>query len=136
MKDPATAAAKWARNMAAAGPTITAGVNATTVNPAQQAIAQLPVAAANYAAAINSGKTAAALGRTTLQGWQQGMLKKGLQNIANGASMAQPKVQAFMQQLIPAVQSAVASLPPRGTKAQNQQRMLQFSEAMSNFKRS
>jgi len=136
MKSASDAAAKWARNLAAAGPSITAGVQAVTVNPAQLAAAQADVAAANYQAAISSGKWQAGLAKSTLQGWQAAMTGKGVQRIASGAQQAQPKMQSFLTQLIPFVANAKASLPPRGSKAANQQRMIMFSEAMSNFKRS
>lgn len=134
-KNPADIAAKWSRNLSAAGQAIQQGVQAVQVNPAQQAAASLDTAKANYIKAIDSGKTAAGLARTTLAGWQQAMIKKGVPRIADGAATATPKVQAFMSQLMPAIQSAQASLPPRGSDAQNEQRMLHFSRAMKQFKR-
>ena len=106
-----------------------------TENPAQKAIAQLDLAKRNYAQSIDNGKMAAGLARTTLQGIQQAMIKKGIPRISEGASQAQPKVQAFLQQLLPAVEAAKAALPPRGDAAQNEQRALQFMRAMRNFKR-
>jgi hypothetical protein len=135
MTDAATAAAKWARNMQSAGPTIQAGVMNTQKDPTALAVAQLPLAQANYTAAIQSGKTAAGLQRSGKAGWQQGMLKKGLANLANGVAQGQTKTQAALAQIIPAVQSAVASLPPRGTLQQNLARANQFATAMSQFKR-
>src|SRR5271167_4118380 len=130
MTDPQTAAAKWSRNLQGASQSIQAGVQAVQINPAQQAAAQLDLAKTNYGKAIDSGKTAAGLARTTLGGWQQSMIKKGIPRIADGAAQAQPKVAAFMQQLLPAVAAAKAALPPRGSDAQNEQRMVQFSRSM------
>jgi hypothetical protein len=136
MKSPQEAAEKWARNLASAGPSIVAGVNAVQVNPAQAAAAQADVAARNYQKAISEGKWQAGLARTTLAGWQNAMKGKGVQRIAEGATQGKPKMVQFLQQLIPAVEAAKANLPPRGDKAANRQRMIQFSEQMSNFKRS
>ncbi len=136
MKNPQEAAAKWSRNLASAGQSIQQGVQAVAVNPAEKAIAALPAAARNYAAAISSGKTAAGLSRTTLGGWQQSMIKKGIPRISEGAAQAQPKMATFLGQLMPHVAAAVAALPPRGTDAENEQRMLQFTRAMKQFKRS
>jgi len=136
MKNPADIGAKWARNLGSAGQSIQQGVAAVQVNPAQQAAAQADVAKRNYNKAIDDGKWQAGLARTTLQGWQAAMVKKGIPRIAEGAAQAQSKMTAFMQQLLPAVEAAKASLPPRGDKAANRQRMVQFSEQMSTFKRS
>jgi hypothetical protein len=135
MKNPQTAAAKWSRNLGNAGQSITDGVNSVQVNPAQQAAAQKDLAKQKFAAAIDSGKWEAGLARTTLQGWQQAMIKKGVPRVSEGASQAQPKVAAFLGQLIPAVEGAVASLPPRGSPAQNDQRMIMFAAKMRQFKR-
>ncbi len=133
MKNPAQVAAKWSQNLGAAGTSIQQGVAAVTVNPAEQAAAQASLAVTNYAAAKD--KMVAGLQRTTLSQWQQAMNQKGIPRIQQGASQAQPKVQAFMQQLLPAVAAAKASLPPRGNLQQNLQRAAAFATAMSQFKR-
>jgi len=135
MKNAAQVAQKWSQNLAGATQAITNGVNAVTVAPGQAAAAQAQVAGANYAAKIADGSWAAAVAAVPLSTWQQAMIKKGLPNLANGAAMGQTKMQNFMNQLLPHVQQAVASLPPRGTKQQNRQRMLAFSDAMMNFKK-
>lgn len=133
-KNAQTAAAKWARNLSSAGQTIQDGVMAMTVNPAQLAAAQADVAVANYTAA--KSKMVAGLNRVQLSDIQQAMIKKGIPRISEGATAAQGKMATFLGQLIPAVQTAVASLPPRGNASANEQRMLQFSRAMKQFKRS
>lgn len=133
MKNAQQVAAKWAQNLGAAGTSIQQGVAAVTVNPAEQAAAQANLAVQNYAA--SKDKMVAGLGRVTLSGWQQAMNTKGIPRIQQGASQAQPKVAAFMQQLLPAVAAAKASLPPRGNLQQNLQRAAAFATAMSQFKR-
>jgi hypothetical protein len=134
MKNPADVAKKWSQNLGSAGQSIAMGVQSVTVNPAEQAAQQADLAVRKYAAAKD--KMVAGLQRTTLQGWQQAMIKKGVARISEGAAQAQPKVAQFMAQLLPAVAAAQASLPPRGDQASNEQRMLQFSRSMKQFKRS
>jgi hypothetical protein len=133
MKNAAQVAQKWAQNLAASGTAVQQGVAAVTVNPAEQAAAQADVAVQNYTAA--KGKMVAGLQRSTLQGWQSAMNQKGIPRMQQGATTAVPKVQAFMQQLLPAVAAAKATLPPRGTLQQNLQRANAFATAMSQFKR-
>ena len=127
----ATAAAKWARNLAAAGQTITDGVNNTTKDPIQLAIAAIPTAAANYAQAASSGRIQAGLQKSSKAAWQQGMIKKGVPRIAEGAAQATNKVQQKLATIINNVNSAVAQLPPRGSLEQNLQRAAMFARAMA-----
>jgi hypothetical protein len=127
----ASAAAKWARNLSAAGQTITEGVQNTSKDPIALAIAAIPTAAANYAAAAQSGRIAAGLQKSSKQMWQQGMINKGIPRIASGAAASQNKVQAKLQSIIASVNSAVSSLPPRGSLEQNLQRAQTFARAMA-----
>lgn len=124
MQDPTTVAAKWSRNLAASTASITAGVNAVTVNPAQTAASQSAAYLAGVQNAVTSGKWQRGLARTTLQSWQQSMITKGIPRIASGASAAQPKVQAFMSKWLPYQQGLQAKLAatPRGDLSTNIQR--------------
>jgi hypothetical protein len=127
----AQAAAKWQRNLSSAGQTISEGVMNTNKDPIALAIAAIPTAAANYAAAASSGRIQAGLQKSSKQAWQQGMVKKGIPRIAEGASQAVPKVQQKLQSIIAAVNSATSSLPPRGSLEQNLQRSAAFARAMA-----
>lgn len=135
MKTPDQVAAKWQQNLTNSIPNIKQGVQNVTQSPTAAAAAQASAYSQGVQNAVNSGKWQAGLQRVSLQSWQQATINKGLARIADGAQAGKSKVQGVMQQLLPFVQSAVASLPPRGGKAANQQRMIQFSEAMSNFQR-
>jgi len=135
MKNAAMAAKKWSRNLSAAGQTIKEGVQGVTVNPAEQAKAALQLMKQKFIEAIDNGKVAAGLDRTTLSAWQQAMINKGLARISDGAAAAEAKTAAVLNQIIPAVEAAKAALPARGSQAQNEQRMLEFSRAMKKFKR-
>lgn len=130
-KDPTTVAARWATNLAGSTQTITDGVNAVTTAPGAAAAAQKAVWAANTAAAANKWATNTAA--VSLQSWKNDMITKGVPRIAQGATAAQPKVQAFMTAFLPAVASSVASLPPRGGFQQNVNRMVAHVTNMSKF---
>lgn len=124
MKNPSDVAAKWSRNLSAATQSISAGVLATTVNPAATAAARAPAYLAGVQNAVSSGKYARGLGRVTLQSWQDSMIKKGLPRIASGASTAVPKMEAFLGKWLPhqeALKSKLASMP-RGDLQTNIQR--------------
>lgn len=128
-------AAKWASNLAASTISMTAGVDAVTVNPAQSAIAAIPQYQAGVLAAVASGKVAAGLGRVTLEGWKQAMKTKGIPRVAQGAQAAVPKVQAFMSKLLPYQQGlqTLLSQTPRGDLQTNIQRMVTTANYMSKF---
>lgn len=135
-KDAASAAKKWSQNLASATQAITDGVNAVQQSPTAAAAAQQNVMLNNLQQAVNSGKWAAGLNRVSTQDWKNSMVQKGIPRIASGAQAAQPKMQQFLGQLIPHVAGVVASLPPRGTPEQNEQRALAMMRGMRQFKRS
>ncbi len=120
-RDPTQAANLWAQHMAAAGPQITAGVNAGTGSPGQLAAAQKN----HWLAAVTSAADhwAAALHAMSLQTWQQAMITKGIPRIQQSAQQALPKVQAFLAAWIPFQHQVVAGLPARGGLEANIQRM-------------
>lgn len=135
-KNAATVAQKWARNLSSATQAITDGVNSVTVNPADKAIAAIPNMVAGVQRAADSGKIAAGLQTVTLASWKQAMLQKGVPRVATGAQQAQPKMEQFMNKLLPYVQSGQQMLQntPRGNSAQNDQRMLAWAQYMRQFK--
>lgn len=63
--------------------------------------------------------------RTGLPNWQAAAQGKGGDRYAGGIQAGLPKMGAFLDKFMPKVQSIAAGLPPRGTDAQNEQRMLQ-----------
>lgn len=124
-------AQKWATNLGAAGPSIQAGVQAVTVAPGQAAARQKSVWVQNVTAAQD--KWASNVASVSLPEWQQAMIQKGAPRIASGATAAQPKFTAFMTKLLPYINSAKASLPPRGNLEQNLARATAFGRAMAQF---
>lgn len=136
-KTPQQVAEKWQRNLSASGQDIQNGVNEVRINPAQQAVAQQAKMRANVLAAIDSGKWADGLNRVTLDSWKRAMLQKGLPRITAGATEAQPKVQAFMTQLLPyqATLSAQVEAMPDLTLQDSINRMVAWVNGMAQFRR-
>lgn len=134
MKTNAQAAAqKWATNLGGATQAYTAGIQAVTVAPGQKAAA----AQAQYIARVQErapiwAQNVAAVG---LQQWQQDTVQKGAPRLASGAQTAQPKFQTFLTALLTYEQNGLGTLPPRGTLAANQQRMIAWSNYMAAFKK-
>lgn len=121
MKDPATVAKKWSTNLQASGPSITAGVMAVTEAPSAAAIKQQDVMLQNFTQAVTSGKWARALGKVTLQSWQNAITTIGIQRITSGAAKALPKMTDFMTQWLPYQEQLKQKLAatPRGSLEQN-----------------
>jgi hypothetical protein len=132
-KTPQQAAQKWANGMANSADAIKQGVMGMTENPAAKAAAVADRTVSAFAAA--KGKMVAGLNATSLSTIQQAMITKGIPRIQDGAAAAQPKVANVLGQIMAHVNTVVASLPARGTDAQNEQRMLQFSRGMKKFKK-
>jgi hypothetical protein len=130
--DPNAAAERWAAGLSAAGPKITAGVNAVTTAPGMAAARQKAVYVANVAASAD--KWATNVSSVSLSDWQQAMINKGVNRISGGATAAQPKFLAVMQQLLPQIDRIKSGLPPRGNLEQNIARMTAFTRAMSQVK--
>jgi hypothetical protein len=133
-KNPADVATKWAQNLGNAGTSITQGVNAVTVAPGQAAAAQKQVWVQNVTSAAE--KWATNVAKISAPDWKNAMLTKGIPRISTGAQAAQPKMEAFMRQLLPYIENQVQSLPPRGNLAANKARLLQFIDGMASFQKS
>lgn len=127
------AAQAWAQRLAGSTDRIARGVSQVSTAPGQAAARQKAVYAQNTAAAVD--KWASRVAAVPLQDWQQAMTTKGVQRVATGATAAQPKMEAFMSQLLPYVQSGLGSLPARGNLDQNINRMTAWARHMANFQR-
>lgn len=128
---PADVASRWSTGMANAGAKIQAGVEAVKVAPGQAAAANKQ----GYLAGVqaNVDKWGSRVASVPLSSWQQDFINKGLPRIATGAQAAEPKMANFMNQFLPFLKTTVASLPPRGTFAQNVQRMTAHVTAVHGF---
>ena len=126
-------AARWSAGMNAAGPNITAGVNAVTVAPGQAAAAQQALMLQNLTAAITSGKWAKNVAAVSLSSWQKSMTTKGVSNIAAGVSAAASNKIPQWTTMLNNVAQAVDGLSstPRGNLQQNIARAVNFMTTMS-----
>lgn len=124
---------KWATNISAATPSITAGVNAVTEAPGAKAAQAADRWAQGVQEALASGKFAANVGSVTLEQWRQAMLKKGVQRIASGATEAIPVMEQFAAQLLPVTARAKAECAamPQGKGSNAVARMMRNYEIMS-----
>lgn len=136
MKNPATVAAKWSRNLGASGDSIRAGVQAVTTNPAERAIARKDAYVQGVQRAAAEGRYERGLRKVTLQMWQEAMLGKGLSRIASGAAAGQSKMAAFLEKWLPheeALKQKLASMP-RGDLQQNMARCMAAIEHNAAFR--
>lgn len=91
----------------------TDGVQQTTVDVMQRAIAAAPSAVQNYAQSISSGAWAAAINASGgTANWKAMSVAKAA-NYGVGVQAGLPKFQAAMGKLLPFIEQAVASLPPK-----------------------
>lgn len=135
-KDPTAVSAKWVAGMQNATQAITDGVNGVTVAPG--------AAAARNKAGYISGVQASAdkwarnVQAVSVEDWRTAMITKGAPRIGQGAAAAQTKFANFMGQLLPAIATVKAGLPPRGTLDQNIARSAAFARGMAaqNFSKS
>lgn len=124
----AAASEAWQTGFANAGTKYTAGINAVTVAPGQLAAAQKNLYVQNVAAAANiwASKVAA----VDINTWKTAATGVGAQRLATGATKGAPKVQAFMSNFLPALQTIVQGLGPRGSFEQNLQRFSSYATAL------
>lgn len=135
MTNPQQAADNWANGMANAGTKMRAGIEAVTTNPMETAAGRVDAYVAGVQRAASNGKYQAGLRRVTLQDWKRAMIDKGLGRIAGGAQAGKPKMQQFLAEFLPYVETVKASLPPRGSLDQNIQRMIQQVQGNAAFRR-
>ena len=130
-------AEKWSRRLTAATPDMQKGVAGTKINPATQAIAKKDKMRQNLLASIDSGKWERGLQGVTLASWQKAMIDKGIPRVAAGAVAAQPKMQAFMSELLPYQDNLINEVNnmPDLTLEDNIARMSAFVRGMSNFRK-
>ena len=123
---------KWSRRLKQAAPDIKAGVERTTQNPADAAIANLDRMLAGFQDAFASGKIERGLRTVTLADWKESMTRKGLANLAAGVDGASAKVTAKAASLLAAVDAAQGAVDamPNATFEDRLQRMTAFSRAM------
>jgi hypothetical protein len=106
--DPQAATQKWVTNLSNAQQAMTRGVAAVQVSPGQLAAA----AADKWLMKVQQSrdKFARRVGSVTLGDWQNAMTTYGIPRVAQGASAKQGKMQSFMAEYLPFLQSGVAAI--------------------------
>lgn len=130
-----TIAEKWSRNLGNAIPTIREGVMAVTKSPMEAAASKATQYADGVRKSVESGKWQAALRSVSLEQWKKQTAEIGTARITDGVRAAKPKMEAFLQQLLPyteRVKQTIAAMPS-GTLEDSKQRMLKAMEMMSQF---
>lgn len=137
MRDPASVAQKWSRNLASSTQSIRDGVMGVTVAPTQLAAQAVDRMVAGVERAAAEGKIQRGLQRVTLQQWQDATTNKGIPRIATGATAAIPRMQAFMSEWLPYMDQLKQRLTamPRGDLQQNIARMVAAVEHAAAFRR-
>lgn len=128
---------KWTDNTANATESMKAGVNAVTVNPAQQAAASSDLWQQRVSSQEAKDKFQSGLSGVSLNDWKQSMLNKGATNMANGVRAAGPKMQKFLAAFLPVAAASaeqIASMP-KGTEADSINRMVQNMRNMRAFRK-
>lgn len=120
--------AKWNTRANAASGDWATGINNVTVNPGQAAAAQGDVWQANVIA--SRPKWQAAVGNMDLAAWKSQTTTKGQARYGPGITAGQQKYQAKITKILATEKAIVSGLPPRGNRAQNIQRSVQFQEQM------
>ena len=121
-KDAATALARWTTNAGNATQAYKDGVARVSQDPGMLAAAQKNA----YVQGVTSNADFwAKRVQTGLPNWQAAASGKGGDRYSGGIQAGQQKMGAFLDKFVPRAQAIAKALPPRGTDAQNEQRMLQ-----------
>lgn len=107
---PADVAAKFARNASASTQDWKKGIQGVTESPTKKAAANLGKAKANYIKAIDSGKMKRGLERVSLDDWKTKTVEIGESRFSQGVVAAQPKVEAFMSEFLPFLDTVKAKI--------------------------
>jgi len=136
MIDATTWAARWAAGVEGASEKVTMGVQQTTKDPIQLAIAAAPYWQRRVSSSEALAKFRSSLGRSSKAMWQQGMINKGIPNMAVGARAKQPQMAAIGAPLLAAISAAAAAVQtmPKGKGPANEARMLAFTRRMAQYR--
>lgn len=126
--DPAAAAAAWASRVGASGSRWIKGIE----NPRRLPNADPAGNAAKWAdgvAAAQGKFTAKITGQAYLTKLDAGATAKQA-NYSSAGTRAQPNMQAALTKVLPAIQTIVQSLPPRGPRGSNDARATGMSQGL------
>lgn len=135
MADLATTVERWASSSAAGQQRYTEGVQTTQVDVVGRAVQAQSKLLANFQQAVTSGRWARNIQDVGTAGWKQQTLAKAA-NYGVGIAAGRDKYQRSMQQWLPIIQSAAASVQsmPNGSFQDSLNRMTAFATALHNAK--
>jgi len=129
-------AEKWNRRLKGATEDIRRGIAKVSVSPTEMAAKKAEITLQKIIAAFQDGTWASQLRKVSLESWKESATIKGLQRIAAGVDAAQPGQAQMAEQLLAAVDAAVAEAnqTPRGDLEANITRMTTFVRGMNKRK--
>jgi hypothetical protein len=135
MADLATTVARWRDSAAAGQARYAEGVQATQVDVVGRAIAAQPKLLTNVTQAITSGRWARRLQERGTAGWKAATVAKA-PNYSTGIAAGVDDYQRAMQEWLPIIQSAAASVQSMPNTSFNDSlaRMTAFATALHNAK--
>lgn len=122
---------KWKRGLSGATESYRAGVAAVSVAPGERAAAAADRALSGYQDSIQSGRFQSACRSVSLGEWQRAASEQGAARLAAGASKGAGKVQKFMTEFLPIMQSVSAEVQnmPKGSIEDSLNRVRKVMEA-------
>ena len=135
MADLATTVSRWQQSAGTAQTRFTEGVQATTKDPTQLAIAAQSKLLQGFNDSVQSGRWARNLAAVGQGGWKSATLAKA-NNYSTGISAGSTKFQAAMSTWLPIINSASQQVQsmPNNSFADSLARMNAFATALHNAK--
>ena len=135
MTDLATTVSRWQQSAGTAQTRYTEGVQSTTKDPTQLAIAAQNKLLTGFNDAVQSGRWARNLASVGAGGWKQATVAKA-NNYSTGIAASGQKFQAAMSTWLPIIQSASQQVQsmPNNSLADSLARMNAFATALHNAK--
>lgn len=129
--------AKWLRNIQAAQPEMTAGVQRVTVAPGVSAAAKAQKWINSLQDPAVQDKWKRNVSNVSLQQWQSAMTTYGINRVSQGAQEKLPKFVTAMNSLLPFIDNLASQVRnmPDNTYADREQRMLAQVRGMRNYKK-
>lgn len=127
---------KHARRLKQSVEDIRKGVQRVTENPCELAASKADKMLARLTEAVQSGKWGRKLRAVKLEDWKRKTIDVGINRIGSGIDAAAPKVVAFAEKLLPAIDNARAKIKgmPDLTLEDNINRMVTYAREMAKFK--
>lgn len=128
-------AEKWKRRTQAATTDMQRGIERVTEAPGQKAAAKQEKMKRRLTESIDSGKWAANVSKVSLSDWKAAAINKGVARVSAGVEASAPKMQQFMGELLPHIESGQQMLEqmPDVSDSDNEQRMIAWMRHMRKF---